>query len=135
MARRLRNSRPGPLIELSVERIGAQGDGIAQYQGAPVFLPFTAPGDRVLARRGKVRGQGREGEVVERLISGPGRVQPRCPHFGTCGGCALQHLDPFTYRAVKLGALRTALQRVGINPEIIGPLRVIPPPGGGHGSG
>lgn len=119
--------RATAVLELSVERLGAQGDGIAQYESAPVFLPFTVPGDRVRARLGAARGAGREGRVVERLASGPGRTDPPCLHFGRCGGCALQHLDRAAYRTVKLGALNAALERVGIDPGLVQPLRVVPP--------
>src|SRR6516165_5042985 len=115
------------LVELSVERLGAQGDGIAECDGEPVFLPFTVPGDRVRARLGARRGRGREGRVVEWLDAGEGRAEPPCAHFGRCGGCAMQHLAPATYRAVKLGGLITALERVGINPRLVQPLRVVPP--------
>jgi len=57
----------GPLnsvVELVVERIGPRGDGISEYDGAPVFLPYTVPGDRVRARLGARRGGGREGRVA-----------------------------------------------------------------------
>jgi 23S rRNA (uracil1939-C5)-methyltransferase len=118
--------RAEAVVELSVERLGAQGDGIAQYDRAPVFLPFTIPGDRVRARLGAARGGGREGRVVEWLVFGPGRADPPCTHFGYCGGCALQHLDLASYRAVKLGALCTALERVGIDPGLVQPLRFVP---------
>jgi 23S rRNA (uracil1939-C5)-methyltransferase len=114
-------------VELLVERLGAQGDGIAFYAGEPIFLPFTVPGDRVRARLGARRGPGREGRVVERIVSGPGRAVPPCRHFGRCGGCTLQHLDPGIYQTVKLGALRSALERVGIDPGVVEPLRVVPP--------
>ena len=119
--------RATAVVELSVERLGAQGDGIAQYESAPVFLPFTVPGDRVRARLGAARGAGREGRVVERLASGPGRTDPPCLHFGRCGGCALQHLDRASYGIVKLGAMNAALERVGIDPGLVQPLRVVPP--------
>src|SRR5580700_5105581 len=91
------------VVELSVERIGAGGDGIARWRGEPVYLPFTATGDRVRARLGARRGGGREGRVVEVIMPGPGHSPPPCPHFGRCGGCALQHLDPAAYRTAKLG--------------------------------
>jgi 23S rRNA (uracil1939-C5)-methyltransferase len=120
-------SDSGGLVELSVERVGARGDGIARYRGEPVFLPFTVPGDHVRAWLGARRSGGREGRVVERLTSGPGRADPPCPHFGSCGGCALQHLDRVSYQSVKLGALLAALGRVGIDPSVVGPLRIVPP--------
>jgi 23S rRNA (uracil1939-C5)-methyltransferase len=115
------------LVELEVERLGARGDGIAEHEGEPVFLPFTAPGDRVRARLGVRRSGGREGRVVEWLAAGPGRHEPPCRHFGDCGGCALQHLDPASYRAAKLSALYAALGRVKIDPDLVQPLRVVPP--------
>jgi len=115
------------LVELVVERIGARGDGIAEHRGEPVFLPFTVPGDRVRARLGERRGGGREGRVIERLSRGSGRAEPPCRHFGHCGGCALQHLNHASYRAFKLGALQTVLERVGIDPGLVQPLRVVPP--------
>jgi 23S rRNA (uracil1939-C5)-methyltransferase len=115
------------LVELLVERLGAQGDGIVEYAGQPVFLPFTVAGDRVRARLGARRGGGREGRVVERLAPGAGRTDPPCLHFGRCGGCALQHLDQASYRAIKLGALSSALERVGIDPGLVQPLRAVPP--------
>ncbi len=115
------------VVELVIERIGARGDGIAQCRGEPVFVPLTVPGDRVRARLGARRHGGREGFVVDRLAAGPGRAAPRCRHFGICGGCALQHLDDASYRRVKLETLQTALERVGIDPGIVGPLRLVPP--------
>ena len=115
------------LVELLVEGLGAQGDGIGQYRGSPVFLPLTVPGDHIRARLGVRRGAGREGRVVEWLGWGQGRADPPCTHFGHCGGCALQHLDAASYRTVKLGALRAALVRVGIDPSLMQPLRIVPP--------
>src|SRR6516162_9967256 len=122
------------LIELGIERLGAWGDGIAEHGGEPVFLPFTVPGDRVRARLGARRGGGREGRVVERLASRGGRADPPCPHFGRYGGCALQHLDQATYRTFKLGVLRSALERVAIDPDLVQPLRTVSPARGGCGS-
>jgi 23S rRNA (uracil1939-C5)-methyltransferase len=119
--------RQGESVELSVERIGGAGDGVAQWRGVPVFLPFTVPGDHVHAQLGARRGGGFEGRVVELIESGPGRVTPPCSHFGHCGGCALQHLDPDLYRSVKLGRLLNALKRAGVEPGDVAPLRTVPP--------
>lgn len=126
--RRVRERRrPAETVELTVETLGAQGDGVAHWQGKPVFLPFTVPGDRVRLEIGVARGSGHEGRVVQRMASGARRAEPVCAHFGQCGGCALQHLAAEDYRAVKLGALETALQRVDIDPAVIAPLRTVPP--------
>jgi 23S rRNA (uracil1939-C5)-methyltransferase len=114
-------------VELTIEELGAQGDGIASWQGEPVFVPFTVPGDRVRVEIGEGRGSGHQGRAIERIAAGPGRIEPICRHFGRCGGCALQHLGAVDYRAVKLGALHTALQRARIDPAIVAPLRRVPP--------
>jgi 23S rRNA (uracil1939-C5)-methyltransferase len=114
-------------VELTVERLGAQGDGIATWQGEPVFLPFTLPGDRVRTEIGARRGGGREARVGERLAAAASRAAPVCRHFGRCGGCALQHLPAETYRVIKLGGLTEALRRAGIDPAVVAPLRTVPP--------
>ncbi|MBV8121260.1 MAG: class I SAM-dependent RNA methyltransferase, partial [Alphaproteobacteria bacterium] len=114
---------PAELIELEVERIGAAGDGVARWCGAPVYLPFTVPGDRVRVVLGARRGGGHEGRTVEILVPGEGRADPPCRLFGHCGGCSLQHLDAEAYRHAKLTALRAALARVRIQAEVLAPLR------------
>jgi 23S rRNA (uracil1939-C5)-methyltransferase len=115
------------IVELLVELLGSQGDGVAHHDGQWVFLPFTAPGDRVEAQLGARRGGGREGRVVQWLEFGKGRADPRCRHFARCGGCALQHLDVVSYQAAKVSALRTVLERVGVDSDLVQPLRTVPP--------
>lgn len=115
------------IAELTVESLGARGDGVAQWRGETVFLPFAVPGDRVLVELGERRGPGRDGRVVELIEGGPQRAEPVCRHFGRCGGCALQHVAPKDYRAVKLGALDAALRRVGIASGVVAPLVTVPP--------
>ncbi len=117
----------GELVELRIERIGAAGDGVARRLGVPVYVPFTAPDDRVRARLGARRGGGFEAQVVELVDRGPGRAPPPCRHFGRCGGCALQHLEADLYRAVKLDTLHQALVRAGIDPGVVAPLRAVSP--------
>ena len=67
------------IVELAIERIGARGDGVAQYRGEPVFVPFTVPGDRVRARLGARRHGGWEGYVADRIACGPERAAPPSP--------------------------------------------------------
>ena len=118
-------SRP-EIAELAVTKLGARGDGIALHEGRPVYLPYTAPGDRVRARLGAPREAGRAGTVLELLAPGARRT-PACPHFGTCGGCALQHLPEETYSAFKLDLLRTALAHRGLSGIEQEALRSFPP--------
>jgi len=105
----------GDETTVTIERLGADGDGIATSDGARLFVPFTVPGDRVRVALGPARGGGRAARVVERLADGPGRAQPVCPHFGVCGGCAAQHLDDATYLAWKHDIVAAALARRGLD--------------------
>jgi 23S rRNA (uracil1939-C5)-methyltransferase len=76
--------------EVEIERLGAQGDGVAE-SGA-LFVPCTLPGERVRVVR-----HGDRGRAEKILTASAERITPVCPHFGTCGGCALQHAsDRFT---------------------------------------
>ena len=106
-------------MELAIAAMAAQGDGLAQG-GAHVGL--TLPGERVSARVAAGRG-----ELVEVLEVSPERVAPPCPHFGACGGCALQHWEAAPYLAWKVEEVRRALAREGLEPELLAPW--IAPPG------
>jgi 23S rRNA (uracil1939-C5)-methyltransferase len=86
-----------------IRAVGAQGDGLAQEGG---YVPFTLPGERVLAAFA-----GDRGELREVLEPSPERVEPPCPHFFTCGGCALQHWEHGAYLAWKVEQVRLALSR------------------------
>jgi 23S rRNA (uracil1939-C5)-methyltransferase len=116
----------GEEVVLTIESVGARGDGIAHHAGRPIYLPFTAPGDRVRAKLGAERGEGQAAELVEVLVPGQ-RTQPACPHFGACGGCALQHLADVAYDESKESQVAAALARQGVVAAEIAPLRRIPP--------
>lgn len=101
-------------VELTVERIGGRGDGLAVLDGLPVFVPLAVPGDRVRVRIEGERAGGLAAEVLELVEPGPGRVEPPCPLFGRCGGCALQHLEDARYARWQRGQVETALRRAGL---------------------
>lgn len=109
-------------VELAIVHLGDGGDGIAETPAGRVYVPFTVPGDRVRARLGAPRGDGRGAELMSVVETGPGRSQPPCPHFGVCGGCALQHLDDDVYARWKVGRLVRALERAGLDAGTIEPL-------------
>ncbi len=126
MRRRARRGG-GRQVELAVEGLGVRGDGFASLDGRPVFVPFTVPGDRVRARLTGERGGGYKAEILELLDEGAGRVEPPCPHFGTCGGCALQHLSDAAYGEWKQGLVSQALAQRGLHDVAVAPLvRVAP---------
>src|SRR5262249_30460845 len=75
-------------------------------------------GERIRFRRTRRHRRHDEGELLEVLEASPERVVPRCPHFGVCGGCVLQHLAPDAQLAAKESELRDALARVAqLTPE------------------
>ena len=101
----------GVVGELTIERIGAQGDGIA---AGPVYAPFTLPGEQVSARVAGDRAQ-----LLAVLQPSQERAIPPCPHFGACGGCALQHWRPEPYLAWKADQVGQALAWERIETEIL----------------
>lgn len=117
-----------PLQEFEVTRLGAAGDGIATgADGRPVFIPFALPGERVRARLGGKLGDGQAAELTELLRPAPERVEPPCPFFGRCGGCAMQHLAIPPYAAWKRARLAEALSRAGYPDAPVAEPDVTPP--------
>lgn len=97
---------------LEIRDIGTGGDGIARdADGRTVFVPLTAPGDEVEVQVGP---DGR-GTLVRVLKPSAQRADPPCPHFGVCGGCALQHLGESAYRDFKRDSVLSVLQKAGID--------------------
>lgn len=122
--RRPPQTRPdADLIDLTVSEIGAQGDGVARYGGADIFVPYTLPGDRVLARR-----VGFHHAIPDSWKSRTAaHRKPPCTHFGTCGGCALQHMQDTAYAEWKVHQLKVALAQRGFTDVEIAPLVVSAP--------
>lgn len=122
-----RTPPPTRLVEVEIESVGGRGDGVAHLDGEQLFVPFTAPGDRVVARIEGRRGDGLAAVPIEVLVEGPGRAEPPCPHFSRCGGCSVQHLADPLYEVWKRGLLTTALARAGLGAAPVGPLVRVPP--------
>lgn len=106
---------------LTVQRLGAQGDGIADTPRGPVFVPFALPGETVTAAINKDRA-----DLIAVIEASPERVEPACMHFGTCGGCSLQHLEAGAYRAFKRETVVTALRQRGLD-VVLAELVACPP--------
>lgn len=103
---------------ITIERMGGQGDGVAQ---GPMFVPFTLAGETVRIGR-----NGDRAEVLEVIVASPERVAPPCPHFGTCGGCALQHWATAPYLDWKSQQIAMELERVDLRAEML-PAFAAPP--------
>lgn len=100
-------------IELTVDKIVYGGDGIGQYNGIKVFIPYSAPQDHLLVSIKEKKKDYWVGQIEKVLKPSPFRIEPLCHHFSSCGSCHFQHIN-YDYQLVlkKLLANET-LQRVG----------------------
>ena len=103
----------GQEIDLTVDSLAFGGRGVARHGELVVFVSRALPGDRVRARVTKLKRRHAEARTVEVLEAGPGRVAPRCAHFGVCGGCAWQDLDYAEQVRHKAAQVSDALERLG----------------------
>jgi 23S rRNA (uracil1939-C5)-methyltransferase len=83
---------PSVMIELTIDVLAAGGRGVGRHQGKAVFVPLTAPGDRVTCRVERDHRRYAEADLVDVVSPSPLRRAAPCPVFGACGGCQWQHL-------------------------------------------
>jgi len=111
------------LIELTIDSLDAAGMGVARNDGKVVFVEGALAGERVLVERVHSRERFDTARAHEILTPSPGRREPPCPHFGTCGGCITQHADLRTQMAAKQRGLEENLARIGkVAPETMLPI-------------
>src|SRR5437773_467012 len=101
------------IADLKIEDVAFGGKGVAREKGKAVFVPYTIEGETVSAEIVREKKQFAEAELVEVKQSSPDRVEPQCPYFGRCGGCAYQHISYEHQLAIKWRQVRDALQRIG----------------------
>ena len=102
-------------VELTPTQMGGQGDAIAEWQGRRVFVPYALPGERVRATLRPAAGGDFTASDVELLAPAQDRIAPACRHFGSCGGCAVQHWAEPSYRAWKVALVDQALAHRGLD--------------------
>lgn len=108
---------------LSIESLDLEARGVARREGKVVFVDGALPGERVQVSITRRKPSYDTARLEKILKPSAQRVQPPCPHFGVCGGCAMQHLDPAAQVAVKQRVLEDALWHIGrLHPD-----RVLPP--------
>ncbi len=100
-------------IELEIVDLSHDGRGVGRIDGKAVFVAGALAGERVLAQTRQRKRSFDQAELVTVLRPSPDRIEPGCPHFGRCGGCALQHLDPAEQIAAKQRVLLENLERIG----------------------
>jgi 23S rRNA (uracil1939-C5)-methyltransferase len=124
-------ARPRELLTLEIESLDLEAQGVARHDGKVVFVRGALPGERVRAELIRSRPRFSTAETVEVLRPSAMRVAPRCPHFGVCGGCSMQHLDLAAQVAIKQRVLEDQFQHIGnVRPDSL--LRPIGGPGWGY---
>ncbi|MDB5363613.1 MAG: methyltransferase [Rhodospirillales bacterium] len=113
---------PAREIELYIDKLGSEGVGVARLDGKPVLVAGTLPGERVRARV-----EGGQGAITQLIEASTDRIAPACHHFGSCGGCALQHLAWEPYLAFKRDLVVEALRRQGLGDVAVGATAASPP--------
>lgn len=108
-----RKRKPYPLIEgLRITDVAAEGNALGRYDDMVVFVPYGAPGDVADVQLTKKRKSYAEGRIVRLTEPSELREEPRCSHFGVCGGCRWQHLPYDVQLACKQQQVTDALQRI-----------------------
>lgn len=102
------------VIDLTLTDLAYGGDAIGRdEQGRMVFVPFALPGERVSVQIQEARKRWARGRLMQVLDPAPDRVQPRCPHFTTCGGCHYQHMSYQDQLRAKTGIVAEQMRRIG----------------------
>ena len=98
---------------VTITRLGARADGVADGESGPIFVPYAMPGETVAVER-----DGGRAHLVAVETPSPAREEPFCPYFGTCGGCATQHMGHDLYRTWKRDTVVETLRRARIEPPV-----------------
>ncbi len=101
---------------LVIDHVGHRGDGVATVGGAGVYVPYALGGETVEVAA--VPGHPDRRRLIKVERASPERIAPFCPHFGVCGGCAIQHWDLDRYRAWKREIVVTTLAQAGVVCEV-----------------
>jgi 23S rRNA (uracil1939-C5)-methyltransferase len=101
---------------LAINRVAHRGDGVADTPAGPLFVPYTLPGETVEVE--SVPGHPDRRHLLRVETASPERVEPFCPHFGICGGCAIQHWTPARYQEWKRSLVIDALAQAGLDAPV-----------------
>lgn len=103
-----------PLLEgVEITDVAAEGNALARVEDLVVFVPYGAPGDIADIKIDRKKRSYAEGHIARLASPSPMRVEPRCSHFGVCGGCRWQHLPYGFQLECKQRQVSDALTRIG----------------------
>ena len=103
----------GDPLQVSIETATIDGSGVARVDGQVVFVPGALPGERCSVRIAHVGRSAVFAQLLSVLTPSVHRVEPDCPYFPLCGGCALRHMDYEQELALKQAHVQSCLTRIG----------------------
>lgn len=101
------------IIEIKIDSVSTDGNGVGRYENIPVFVPLSAVGDFLRVKIIKITKNYLVGKILEILEEGKGRIAPDCDVFEKCGGCALRHIDYKTECEYKRDYVKNNLRKIG----------------------
>lgn len=113
MARKRKEPLNRERLRVTIQSIDLEGQGVAHHDGKVVFVQGAVTGETVLVEVTRNKPSFMKARTLEVLKESSSRVAPKCPHFGVCGGCLMQHIEPSTQVAIKSRALEDLLARIG----------------------
>jgi 23S rRNA (uracil1939-C5)-methyltransferase len=102
--------------KLLIDHVGHRGDGVALEGATPIYVPYALGGETVEVE--EVHGHPDRRRLLAIDVASPERIAPFCPHFGVCGGCAIQHWQPDRYRAWKHHLVVETLKQAKLECEV-----------------
>lgn len=114
-------------VTVQIERLGASGDGVGRDdKDRVIYIPYSLPGETVKGMTTAKRGDGIAANFSEVTEPSPLRAEPKCKHFGECGGCSMQHLDETALAEWKREMLVTTLGKKGLDGFPVNPCKSTP---------
>ena len=104
---------PQDPVTVSIESLSHDGRGVAHVNGKVVFIDEALPGETLEFVYTDSRRDYAEGKVVKLLTRSEQRIDPACPHFGSCGGCSFQHVADAEQIKIKEALLKEQFSRIG----------------------
>ena len=107
------NPAENPILHATIESLDQEGRGVAHNDGKTIFIDGALPNERVTYQSQRIKPSYEVAKVVDVLQASHERVTPKCPHYGLCGGCKLQHMDAGAQVAAKQQMLEADLWHIG----------------------
>ncbi len=107
------NPAENPILQATIESLDQEGRGVAHVDGKTIFIDGALPNELVKYQSQRIKPSYEVANTIEVLQAAPERVTPKCPHYGLCGGCKLQHMDATAQVLAKQHMLEADLWHIG----------------------